>query len=125
VDPEPAVWWAVTVDCNDPRTVAHFWSSLFECSLIEPGADRANWFRLQPLGSRGPFMNFQPVAEPKVGKARLHIDVLARDLDSAVDRVLALGGADTGAREELPRGRIAVMHDPEGNEFCLLAPPAL
>jgi predicted enzyme related to lactoylglutathione lyase len=66
-------------------------------------------------------MNFQPVGEPTSGKARLHVDVLVRDLDAGVERVLSLGGSDTGARDELLRGRIAVMRDPEGNEFCLLA----
>lgn len=61
-------------------------------------------------------MNFQPVKEPKVGKVRIHVDVLVDDLDAAVGRVVALGGADTGTREQMPRGRIAIMHDPEGNE---------
>lgn len=61
--------------------------------------------------------------EPKVGKVRIHIDVLVDSLDAALDRLVALGASDTGTREELPRGRIAIMIDPEGNEFCLLAPP--
>ena len=68
-------------------------------------------------------MNFQPVLEPKIGKLRIHMDVFVEDLDAAVGLVVSLGGSDTGAREELPRGRIAVVHDPEGNEFCLLASP--
>ena len=34
-------------------------------------------------------------------------------------RVVAIGGADVGTREQLPRGRIAIMQDPEGNEFTL------
>ena len=118
-----AVWWAVTVDCNEPRRVVDFWSALLDRAVIEPGADRPGWFRLQPLGSGGPFMKFQPVKQPKVGKVRIHVDVLVDDLDAEVGRVVALGGTDTGTREELPRGRIAVMHDPEGNEFCLLGPP--
>jgi predicted enzyme related to lactoylglutathione lyase len=63
------------------------------------------------------------VHEPKAGKARIHIDVLVDDIDTGVESVLDLGGTDTGARETLPRGQIAVMRDPEGNEFCLLAPP--
>ena len=120
-----AVWWAVTIDCIDARRVARFWSDLFGCAVVEPGADRLGRVRLQPLGSNGPFMNFQPVEEPRVGKVRIHVDVLVDDIDPEVDRVVALGGADTGARGELPRGRIAVMRDPEGNEFCLVAPPGL
>ena len=51
------------------------------------------------------------------------LDVLVSDPDAGMRRVVELGGTDTGSREELPRGRIAVMRDPEGNEFCLLAPP--
>ena len=121
---ERAVWWAVTVDCNEPRRVVDFWSALLDCAVIEPGLDRRGWYRLQPRGPEGPFMNFQPVAEPKIGKVRIHVDVLVDDLEAAVGRVVAIGGADVGTREQLPRGRIAIMQDPEGNEFCLVAPPA-
>jgi predicted enzyme related to lactoylglutathione lyase len=118
-----AVWWAVTIDSTDPGRVASFWSRLLETPIIEPGPDRPDWLRLQPLGPAGPFLNFQPVDEPKAGKVRLHLDVLATDLEALVQLVLELGGTDTGAREELPRGRIAVMTDVDGNEFCLLAAP--
>jgi predicted enzyme related to lactoylglutathione lyase len=121
--PQQAAWWAVTVDCNEPRRVADFWCAVFECEVLEVGPDRAGWLRIQPLGSNGQFMNFQPVDEPRIGKVRIHVDVLVEDLDVGVARVAALGASDTGRREELPRGRIAVMNDPEGNEFCLLAPP--
>ena len=121
-----AVWWAITIDCIEPRVVASFWSSMLGCPVTEPGPDRPGWLRLQPLGpDRPPFINLQPVAgEPERVKARLHLDVLVQDIDAGVSDVLALGGSDTGAREQLPRGRIAIMRDPEGNEFCLLAPPA-
>ena len=121
---EGATWWAVTIDCNDPDALATFWSAVLGTAIVEPGPDRPGWRRLQPFGAAGPRLNFQPVDEPKVGKARLHLDVLVDDIDAAVERIVALGGADTGTREELPRGRIAVMRDPGGNEFCVLAPPA-
>jgi predicted enzyme related to lactoylglutathione lyase len=117
------VWWATTIDCVDPRRLASFWSDLLDCPIHEAGEDRPGWLRLQPHGSSGPFLNLQPVDEANAGKVRLHLDVLVDDLDPAVAHVLALGGTDTGAREDLPRGRIAVLRDPEGHEFCLLAPP--
>jgi predicted enzyme related to lactoylglutathione lyase len=119
-----AIWWAVTVDCDDTRRVADFWAALLDADVIEPGADRPGWRRLQPRGSDGPFINFQPVEQPKVGKVRIHLDVLVDDLEAGVGQVVAFGGTDTGSREQLPRGQIAVVQDPEGNEFCLLAPPA-
>ena len=120
---EPAVWWAVTIDCNEPYVLAGFWSDVLATAVIEGGSDRPGGVRLQPLAPHGPFLNFQPVPERKVGKVRLHLDVLVDDLHAGVERVAALGGTDTGMREDLPRGRIAVMLDPEGNEFCVLAPP--
>jgi predicted enzyme related to lactoylglutathione lyase len=118
-----ATWWAITVDCHEPRRVAEFWADLLDCTVTDVGVDRPGWFRVAPRGSSGPFMNFQPVSEPKLGKVRIHVDVLVDDLDAAVDRVVASGGSDTSTREELPRGRIAVVMDPEGHEFCLLGPP--
>jgi predicted enzyme related to lactoylglutathione lyase len=121
--PAHAAWWAITIDCNDPGRVADFWAAVFDCPAVEVGPDRPGWLRLQPSRSSGPFVNFQPVDEPKVGKMRIHLDVLVADLDRAVARILELGGTDTGKREALPRGRIGIMLDPEGNEFCLLAPP--
>lgn len=121
---DEATWWAVTVDSTDPRPLATFWSALLGCPVIEPGPDREGWFRIRPRGEPGPSINFQPVPEPKPGKARLHLDVLVQDLDAGVARAVALGARDTGARQALPRGRIAVLQDPEGHEFCLLAPPA-
>ena len=117
-------WWAVTLDCLHPRRVADFWAAVLDSPVFEPGGDRPGWYRLQPRGPNSPFINFQPVQEPKDGKVRFHMDVLVDDLDLAIDQVVALGASDTGAREVLPRGRIAVMQDPEGHEFCLLAPPA-
>jgi predicted enzyme related to lactoylglutathione lyase len=122
VSGEPARWWAITIDCNDPRRMAWFWSHLLDAPVMEVGSDRPGWLRLQLLGPDGPFMNFQPVPEPKVGKVRLHVDVLVGELERGVEHVVALGGTDTGRRESLPRGQIAVMADPEGNEFCLLSP---
>ena len=117
-----AVWWAVTIDCVDPEAVARFWSALLRVPVTEPGPDRPGWLRVQPRPD-GPFLNFQPVSEPAAGKVRIHLDVLVDDLAAGVAWVESLGGTATGRREELPRGRIAVMHDPEGHEFCLLAPP--
>jgi predicted enzyme related to lactoylglutathione lyase len=124
VDRHATTWWAVTIDCVDPVRVAAFWSALLGAPVEEPGPDRPGWLRLRPLAPHGPMVNFQPVAEPKVGKARIHLDVLVDDIEDAVAHVVRLGGTDTGARESLPRGRIAVVKDPEGNELCLLAAPA-
>jgi predicted enzyme related to lactoylglutathione lyase len=117
-----ALWRAVTIDTTDPPRLAAFWSALLDAPVVEPGPDRIGWLRLEPVDG-GPVVNFQPVAA-HASSSRIHLDVLVDDIDAGVAQVCALGGADTGARETLPRGRIAVMTDPDGNVFCLLAPPA-
>jgi hypothetical protein len=38
------------------------------------------------------------VKEPKVGKVRIHVDVLVDDLEAAVESIVALGGSVIGAR---------------------------
>ena len=70
-------------------------------------------------------LNFQPAPEEKAGKARVHLDLWVDDLHGSIERVERLGGARRGDVQVLERGRIAVMADPEGNEFCLIATPAV
>ena len=96
--PPRAAWWAITVDCNDPRRVAEFWAALFDCAVTEPGPDRPGWLRLQPLGADGPFMNFQPVDEPRLGKVRIHMDVLVDDPEPPPSNGSSSSVAPTPAR---------------------------
>jgi predicted enzyme related to lactoylglutathione lyase len=116
-------WAGVTIDCRDPRRVAEFWSALLNVPARPAGPDRAGWLRLGPAVRDGPVLNFQPVPEEKVGKARTHLDVWVDDLQGSIELVERLGGARAAEVQALERGRIAVMADPEGNEFCLIAGP--
>ncbi len=118
-------WAGVTIDCRDPRRVAEFWSALLSVRSRPAGPDRDGWFRLGPATRGGPVLNFQPVAEEKAGKTRVHLDLWVDDLQGSIELVERLGGARGGEVQDLERGRIAVMADPEGNEFCLIAPPAI
>ena len=68
----------------------------------------------------GPVVNFQPVPEPKAGKARVHLDLWTDDLHGAIAFVESLGGSDTGELHRYDTGTVVVMADPEGNEFCLV-----
>lgn len=65
-------------------------------------------------------LNFQPVPEPKQGKARVHMDFQADDLDAAIARVVELGGATTGERHDYDEGSVVACTDPEGTEFCVV-----
>jgi predicted enzyme related to lactoylglutathione lyase len=107
----------ITVDCADPDRLADFWGALLgrEQSIPLP-----NWRRLGGLGESQPVLNFQPVPEPKRGKARIHLDVVVDDVDAAVATVTRLGGRPTGERHDYADGVVVIATDPEGNEFCLV-----
>lgn len=119
---EPRVdWIAVTIDCCAVGVVAEFWRQLIGLDRLEdplPG-----WQRAASAVPGGPAITFQPVPEPKAGKVRLHLDLRTDDLGAAFARVRALGGSYTGEVHRYDEGTVAVMADPEGNEFCLLGPP--
>jgi predicted enzyme related to lactoylglutathione lyase len=67
---------------------------------------------------------FIKVPEPKSAKNRVHLDLGTADLDAEVQRVLALGAALVGHRDEYGI-TWSTFTDPEGNEFCIgLHPPA-
>lgn len=109
-------WSGLTVDCTDPDRLAAFWGALLDREL-EPGLP--GWVQLKSRNDE-PRINFQPVTEPKRGKVRIHLDVAVDDVDQAIERVLELGGRVTGERHEYPEGTVAVLQDPEGNEFCIV-----
>ena len=68
-----------------------------------------------------PRVLFQRVPEEKTVKNRLHLDLYANDQAAAVAALVARGAtrADVG---QSPDAGWVVLHDPEGNEFCLLEP---
>jgi predicted enzyme related to lactoylglutathione lyase len=106
----------ITVDCVDPARLAAFWGSLLglEEEQGEPG-----WVRFAASDTT-PRLNFQRVAEPKIGKTRIHLDVTVADVGAGARRVAELGGDATGERHDYDEGVVVVMTDPEGNEFCLV-----
>jgi hypothetical protein len=87
-----------------------------------------------PAGLRPPLW-FQQVPEAKAGKNRLHLDLYptGRDLalplerraeivEATVAELVALGASvERRVRQDAPGDPVyfAVMHDPEGNEFCV------
>jgi predicted enzyme related to lactoylglutathione lyase len=100
------------VDCDDPERLAAFWAQL----LGRPIAARTGPYVWLARGD-GPGVGFQRVAEPRVGKNRIHFDVASRDPAAEQHRVEALGGR---LLEQYAAGGFLVMADPEGNEFCII-----
>ncbi|MFK4507863.1 VOC family protein [Bradyrhizobium daqingense] len=51
----------------------------------------------------------------------VHIDIVVDDVDAAVERALRAGAILEVAASDAPYGRIAMLADPFGHGFCLLA----
>ena len=106
---------AVVIDVNDLENCAGFWSKVLGKEI---SFKIDNYCRIGK-GDEGPCLLLQKVPEPHEHKNRAHIDLDVTDLESAVQRVVDLGG--TRLEEISEYGiRWAVMADPDGNEFCLV-----
>lgn len=96
-----------------------------ELDLTGDGADRL----FDPNG-HGPKIWFQPVPEPKAGKNRLHLDILVGGgrgvaieerrsrVDARVAQLVALGASIQRVSDD-DGHYFNLLHDPEGNEFCV------
>lgn len=139
-----ATQFQIVIDAHDPVLVAEFWRTAlgYEREPAPSGYDswqefaasnnipREAWSdsAVDPEGLR-PRLFFQPVAEQKEVKNRLHIDInVAADGTSLEERRLHVeaeinrlmdAGASVAARTETDAEHRAVMRDPEGNEFCV------
>ena len=62
----------------------------------------------------------QGVPEPKVGKNRMHVDIVVDDVEAEVHRLQALGARriDEGV-QSFGGTQWVRMSDPEQNEFCV------
>ena len=115
----PAVvgWTALVVDCSDPPALAKWWSRIIGGSVdVDDDGDASL------LTENGLVIDFLKVPEVKMVKNRLHIDLRTTDLATATEQAIALGASR--ADDFVHDGTWQVLRDPEGNEFCLLAPPA-
>lgn len=143
------MFWQLTIDANDPPRLARFWAQALGWSGSPPAGDEpwqahyrarlgeraAFEERLFDPSGRPPAVWFQQVPEGKAGKNRLHLDLYptgrdgrlsfaerVRLVEETVDRLTALGATvDHRVRHEDPDDAeyYVVMHDPEGNEFCV------
>jgi len=121
----------IVVDCRHPASLARFWAAALDGWSVAPYDDE-EIARLRSIGvddveddptvlvegdPSQPRLWFQRVPEPKVVKNRVHLDLSTDDVEAEVARLVALGAAVAAAQ---PDDGLVVMHDPEGNEFCVL-----
>jgi predicted enzyme related to lactoylglutathione lyase len=112
----------IVVDCSDLERSARFW-----CGVLGYTASRPSglYCALAPETGVGIDVLLQRVPEAKGQKNRLHFDLRTPDLEAEVRRVLALGARLLTTQPVAEDGWLwHVLADPDGNEFCVLAPPA-
>lgn len=113
----------VVVDADDCERLARFWSEALGWRMTYEGADE--WAIQPPEGSPevdvAPDILFAKVPDRKTVKNRLHFDLRPADQQAQVGRLIELGArrVDIGQSDDVSW---VVMADPEGNEFCVLAP---
>ena len=111
------------VNCDGSQEVGYFWSEALGWPLV--------WDQDQETAIQSPQGGSKiawggPPVRRKTGKNRLHLDLATAgdNLDSEVERLLSLGATRVDVGHGVVDGepdRVG-MADPDGNEFCVLAP---
>jgi hypothetical protein len=112
---------AVVVDCDDPRVQADFWAKVLRRTAVERNTDE--FLVIDPAGA-ATSLYFMKVPEPKVGKNRLHLDLVTDGpLDDEIGRLRALGARLVEVRRDPDTMQNpdtwAVLEDPEAHVFCV------
>ncbi|MGH8895035.1 MAG: VOC family protein [Actinomycetes bacterium] len=144
------VFWQLTIDANNPGSLARFWAQALGYQPQPPAEPDTTWNEhylnrlgeeavfddriFDPAGLRPPIW-FQEVPETKAGKNRIHLDLYPTGRDNAllldrrieiveakVAEMVGLGASiERRTRHDAPDDPVyyVIMHDPEGNEFCI------
>jgi predicted enzyme related to lactoylglutathione lyase len=114
----------LVIDATDPERLTTFWSAVLGVEVDSTIGD-GQFVVLSPTKD-GLTIGFQRVPEQKVGKNRVHLDLVVEDLDAATAEIEALGGRwlEPGTTRDLEGFQWRIMADPEGNEFDIdVLPP--
>ena len=121
----------VVIDSHHPASIARFWAAVLDGYQVAP-YDEAELARLRGEGifdpeddpnvlveapGRQPRIFFQLVAEPKIVKNRVHLDLRCDRVADELERLTELGASVASEYDDH-----LVLRDPEGNEFCLSWP---
>lgn len=108
----------VALDALDAYGLAQFWSKVYGRPLGD--GDQPGDHEVVVVLGGGMTMFFQQVPEPKAVKNRMHV-CLRPDTtrDEEVVRLTGLGATVHDDHRKPDGTGWVVMHDPEGNEFCV------
>ena len=104
--------YEISVDCVDHRAMSAWWQSILGGTVGIDEQEDISWVESVPNAPFNGFV-FCNVPEPKTTKNRVHIDLVAPD----VEPIVAAGAAILRSPDVDIRWH--VLADPEGNEFCV------
>jgi predicted enzyme related to lactoylglutathione lyase len=107
----------LVLDCADPVKLVEFWREAL--GYREYYTDTSYAVLVPKEGKASPLV-LQGVPEPKVGKNRMHLDIVVDDIEPEIARLQALGAQriDEGM-QSVGEIKWVRMLDPEQNEFCV------
>jgi hypothetical protein len=108
----------LVLDCAEPQALEGFWRAALGYQLFL-SIDTHVILVPDDDTSASPLV-LQQVPEPKLGKNRMHLDLVTDDINGEVDRLVGLGArrAHEGV-QSIGEVRWVTMTDPVGNEFCV------
>jgi catechol 2,3-dioxygenase-like lactoylglutathione lyase family enzyme len=113
----------LVIDCSDLERAAAFWCGAL--GYRRGGPPEGQYLGLFPPGDSGLQLLLQRTQDPKLAKNRMHLDLRTRELEPEVERIRAAGGVVITQEPMAESGfRWQVLADPDGNELCVVEPPA-
>jgi predicted enzyme related to lactoylglutathione lyase len=106
----------VIINSERPDRLVEFWRAFFqtEVQFSEAGI---TW--LKSTGEGGVNVGIQQVEQKLGGHTEIHLDIAVDDLDGSQAVVEELGGSLVTVNRLGNGFEWRVMHDPDGNEFCI------
>jgi predicted enzyme related to lactoylglutathione lyase len=101
----------IVIDCDDIEVGTTFWKRALGVEV--KGQDETYVELEQPIP--GLYFVLQRVPERKTAKSRVHLDIGTDDVETEVARLETLGAKRIERIEDW-----WIMHDPCGNEFCVI-----
>jgi predicted enzyme related to lactoylglutathione lyase len=110
--------FGVSLDARDALVGATFWAETLGRTVAD-GGDGDNAAIDAEADAPGSRIAFHRVPEGKTVKNRMHFDLITKDFDAEVERLLGLGA--NMLNEINSGGHWVTLADPDGNEFDVIA----
>lgn len=106
----------IVFDAANAQTLAQFWAMVLERDVDPEASPYFATIGRTGQAMQQPVWMFIQVPEPKVGKNRLHVDLVSADRTADIERALAAGATHIGDFDEYGT-QWSTLADIEGNVF--------